>query len=138
MSTTALVHETYVKLVDQQRVDVDDRAHYLALAATAMRHILIDHLRGLRTRKRGGDWRRVTLDDALLAAEPDIDSMLELDDALRRLQRFDPRLCKVVECRFFGGLTVPETALALGLSPRTVDRSWQKAKAWLAREIDEA
>jgi RNA polymerase sigma factor (TIGR02999 family) len=137
LRTTALLHETYLRLVDQRRVDVADRAHYLALASTAMRHILIDHARSRGARKRGGDWRRVALDDAPIVAEDRIEELIELDDALQRLERFDERLGRVVECRFFGGLTVPETAAALNLAPRTVDRAWQKAKAWLAREIHE-
>lgn len=138
LRTTSLVHEAYLKLVDQRRVEVEDRSHFLALAATAMRHIVIDYVRSRRTRKRGGDWRRISLDDAVPTSEDRFDEMIELDEALSRLERFDRRLCKVVECRFFGGLTVPETAAALGISPRTVDRAWQKAKAWLYREIHEA
>jgi RNA polymerase sigma factor (TIGR02999 family) len=137
LRTTGLVHEAYLKLVDGSRVEVDDRAHFLALAATAMRHIIIDHARKVQAHKRGGDWRRISLDDALPVSEDRLEEMIELDEALKRLERFDERLCKVVECRFFGGLTVEETAAALGVSPRTVDRSWEKAKAWLYREIDE-
>lgn len=138
LRTTGLVHEAYLKLVDQSRVDVADRAHFLALAATAMRHILIDYARKRRTRKRGGGWRRISLDQPLPAAESRLDDMIELDDALQRLGRFDERLFKVVECRFFGGMSVRETAVALGLAPRTVDRAWQKARAWLYREMHEA
>ena len=138
LRTTALLHEAYVKLVDQNRVEVEDREHYLAVAATTMRHILIDHARSRRTRKRGGGWHRVSLDEDRIAAEDRLDELIDLDDALRRLERFDERLSRVVECRVFGGLTVSETAAALDLAPRTVDRAWRKARAWLAREIDAA
>lgn len=138
LQTTALLHEAYVKLVDQRRVDVEDRAHYLALAARAMRHILIDHARSRRARKRGGDWRRVTFDEGVVVADDRLEELIELDGALQRLERFDERLSRVVECRVFGGLTVAETATALDLAPRTVDRAWRKARAWLSREIDEA
>lgn len=138
LRTTGLVHEAYLKLVDLDRVEVDDRAHFLALAATAMRHIVIDHARHIRTLKRGGRWQRVPLDDAIPGSRDPVDELIDLDDALTRLERFDPRLCKVVECRFFGGLTVEETAAAIAVSPRTVDRAWEKARAWLYREIHEA
>ncbi|HSM36727.1 MAG TPA: sigma-70 family RNA polymerase sigma factor [Longimicrobiales bacterium] len=137
LQTTGLIHEAYVKLADQRRVDVEDRAHFLALAATAMRHIMIDYARARRTKKRGSAWRRISLDETVPATEDRLDQVIELDEALERLARFDRRLCKVVECRFFGGMTVQETAAALGISPRTVDRSWQKAKAWLSREMGE-
>ncbi|MEN8375355.1 MAG: ECF-type sigma factor [Gemmatimonadota bacterium] len=138
LRTTGLLHEAYLKLVDQSRVDVDDRAHYLALAATAMRHIVVDHARSRRTQKRGGGWRRISLGDAAPASDDRAEELIELDEALGRLERFDERLCRVVECRFFGGLTVAETAAALRVAPRTVDRAWEKAKAWLVREIHEA
>lgn len=138
LQTTGLLHEAYLKLVDQGRVDVQDRAHFMALAATAMRHIVIDFARARRTKKRGGEWRRVSLADELMPTEDALDRMLAVDEALRRLDRYDERLSKVVECRFFGGLTVAETAAALDTSPRTVDRAWRKAKAWLYREIREA
>ena len=137
LQTTALVHEAYLKLVDQTRVEVDDRAHFLALAATAMRHLVIDAARARMRKKRGGGWKRVTWDEAHLASDDRIEEVLEVHAALERLDAYDPRLSKVVECRFFAGLTVQETATALALSPRTVDRAWDKAKAWLYREIHE-
>lgn len=137
LRTTGLLHEAYLKLVDGERVAAGDRAHFLALAATTMRHIIIDEVRRARTRKRGGGWSRVPLDDRVPAPETRLDEILQLDEALTRLERFDERMRQVVECRFFGGMTVEETAAALGLSPRTVDRSWRKARAWLLREIDE-
>lgn len=138
LQTTGLVHEAYLKLVDQARVNAADRAHFLALAATAMRHIVIDHARKRRTQKRGGEWKAVSLDEAVLPSDDQLEELLELNDALERLERFDGKLFAVVECRYFGGMTVPETALALDLAPRTVDRAWQRAKAWLHREIHEA
>ena len=138
LCTTGLLHEVYLKLVNQARVDVEGRSHFFALAATAMRHVLIDYARERATKKRGGEWRRISLDGEVPAGEDRFDELIELDDALERLKGFDDRLCSVVECRFFGGMTVPETATALGLSPRSVDRAWQKAKAWLYREMHEA
>jgi RNA polymerase sigma factor (TIGR02999 family) len=138
LRTTGLIHEAYLKLVDQTRVAVDDRAHFLALAATAMRHIVIDYARSRATQKRGGSWQRISFDEALFGSDERLTEALELDEALTRLERFDERLSKVVECRYFGGLTVDETAVALGVGPRTVNRAWQKAKAWLYREIHEA
>lgn len=138
LRTTGLLHETYARLVDSTRLDVEDRAHFLALAAKAMRHIVIDYARKKQSKKRGGDWRRVVLENVDLPIAGTSLDVLDLNDALTRLERFDERLCKVVECRYFGGMTVEETAAALEISPRTVDRSWQKAKAWLYREIHEA
>lgn len=138
LRTTGLVHDVYIKLVDQARVEVDDRAHFMALAAQAMRHIVIDEARKRRSQKRGGGWRRITLEDAVLGSEDEEVDVFEVDQALTRLAGFDQRLCRIVECRFFAGMTIEETAIALGVSPRTVDRAWRKAKAWLSREIDEA
>jgi RNA polymerase sigma factor (TIGR02999 family) len=137
LRTTSLLHETYLKLVDQSRVEVEDRAHFFALAAAAMRHIVIDYARSRGRQKRGGDWQRISLDDNLRASDERLGEVLELDEALKRLEHFDERLCRVVECRFFGGMTVAATAAALNLAPRTVDRAWQKAKARLSREIRE-
>jgi RNA polymerase sigma factor (TIGR02999 family) len=141
LDTTALVHEAYVKLVARHRIDVEDRAHFLALASRAMRHILCNHARAAGARKRGGDLERVSIDPAQVPATAgpsagmSPDTLVALDDALRRLEEIDPRQSRVVECRFFGGLTVDETAAALGISPRTVKRDWQVAQAWLHREI---
>ena len=138
LRTTAVVHEAYVKLVDQARVEVEDRAHFMALAAKAMRHILIDYARKRQSAKRGGGWKSVSLGEAVPEVEDRLEEAIEVDEALARLERFDERLCRVVECRYFGGMTVGETAAALGVAPRTVDRAWRKAKAWLYREIHEA
>lgn len=142
LNTTALVHEAYVKLVRQERVSVESRAHFLALAARAMRHILCNYARGRRTRKRGGGIEPLPLDElkgvpgAALAPEDPSMLLADLDDALRRLEELDPRQGHVVECRFFGGLTVKETAAAMGISPRTVKRDWALAQAWLHREME--
>lgn len=138
LRTTDLVHEAYLKLAAQERLDIDNRAHFFAYAASAMRHIVIDYARRQGRKKRGGGWRRTTIDVDALPSSDTFSEMVELDEALKRLERFDARLCRVVECRFFGGMTVEETSIAMGISPRTVDRAWQKAKAWLYREIHEA
>lgn len=137
-TTTGLVHEAYLKLVDQSRIETEDRARFLALAATAMRHIIIDDARRRLAGKRGGGWQRIPLEALGTERTGRPAETLEVHEALERLERFDTRLCRVVECRFFGGLTVEETAAALEVSPRTVDRDWEKAKAWLYREMHEA
>lgn len=134
LQATALVHEAYLRLAG---VDVawEDRVHFLALAARAMRRVLVDHARAGRRVKRGGDAARVTFDEALLvSAQPSAD-MVELDDALDRLAALDERKAKVIELHFFGGLTYAEAAAALGISPATVDRDLRAAKAWLYREL---
>jgi RNA polymerase sigma factor (TIGR02999 family) len=135
LDTTALVHEAYLKLVDQTRVESTDRAHFFGIAARAMRQILIDRARKHGTLKRGGKWMRVPLDDDVVRVEDRADMLLALDDALARLAALDERLSRVVECRFFGGMTEPETAAALGISERTVRRDWLKAKLWLYGEL---
>lgn len=135
LSTTALVHEAWLRLIDHTRVRWNERAHFLAIAATAMRRILIDHARSHRRLKRGGRLKRVPLDSIELAAEDRADLLLALDDALARLGRFDSRQARVVECRFFGGMTEEETAEALGIGLRTAKRDWAKAKSWLYQEI---
>ena len=135
LGTTALVHEAYLKLVDQSRAEWRDRAHFYAVAATAMRQLLIDHARAHLALKRGGDRRRVSLDDTHLSIEDQAHGLLELDDALGRLKQLDQRLARVVECRFFGGLSEEETAEALGVTARTVRRDWVKARGLLYREL---
>lgn len=135
LSTTALVHEAYVRLVDQSRAGWRDRAHFLAVTATAMRRILVDHARRHRSAKRGGTLRRVPIESAELGAEERAELLVSLDDALTRLAALDARQAGVVECRFFGGLTEEETAEALGISLRTTKRDWAKAKSWLYQEI---
>lgn len=141
LQTTALVHEAFLKLVDQDRIAAESRAHFLGVAARAMRHILCNYARDQRAQKRGGGIPHVVLHESKANAvssnvrsEP-VGVLISLDEALRRLERVDPRQSKVVECRFFGGLTVEETAGALGVSPRTVKRDWAMAQAWLHREM---
>jgi RNA polymerase sigma factor (TIGR02999 family) len=129
--TTALVHEAYLKLVDQSRATWNDRAHFLALAAVVMRHILIDRARSRLTGKRGGAQDVVTLDDETIASDDQPDALLQIHDALDRLTEVDERLAHVVEYRFFGGLTHEEIAAALGVTVRTVERDWAKARVLL-------
>jgi RNA polymerase sigma factor (TIGR02999 family) len=141
LNTTALVHEAYFKLVGQSRIDVVSRAHFRALAARAMRHILCDYARDRATQKRGGDVELLPLEelwalpDQAVLSEEQSDSLVALDEALSRLEQIDPRQSRVVECRFFGGLTIEETAMAIGISARTVKRDWAMAQAWLHREM---
>ena len=135
LGTTALVHEAYLKLVDQTRAQWVDRAHFFAVATDAMRRILVDHARRFRAEKRGGDAERVSLSDSMLVAEERAETLLALDDALTQLAALDGRLSRVVECRFFGGLTEEETAEVLGVTARTVRRDWIKAKGWLHRAL---
>jgi RNA polymerase sigma factor (TIGR02999 family) len=133
--TTGLVHEAYLKLVDQSSAEWRDRAHFLALASVAMRHVLIDRAKGRTALKRGGVRRRVTLDDAIASVDDQAESLLEIDDALDRLARIEPRLARVVECRFYGGLTEEEIAEALGVTVRTVERDWAKARMLLRHAL---
>jgi RNA polymerase sigma factor (TIGR02999 family) len=135
LSTTALVHEAYFRMVDQERARWNDRAHFLAIAATAMRRILVDYARRQKRLKRGGERRAVTLDDAMLVADQRADTLLALDEALASLGALNERLSRVVECRFFAGLTTEETAAALQVTTRTVERDWQKARAWLYAQL---
>lgn len=135
LATTELVHEAYLKLVDQSRAQWRDRAHFFALASAVMRHVLIDRAKARARRKRGGEQRQVTLDDEMLAFDNDAASLLAIDDALDRLAELDPRLTRVVECRFYGGLSEQETAEALGVTVRTVQRDWAKARMLLSRAL---
>jgi RNA polymerase sigma factor (TIGR02999 family) len=136
LDTTALVHEAYLKLIDQTRADFTDRSHFFAVASNAMRRILVDYARRYLADKRGGAPRRVSLSDDMLVAEERADTLLAVDEALNELARIDPRLSRVVECRFFGGLTDEETAEILGVTSRTVRRDWTKAKAWLHKMLE--
>jgi RNA polymerase sigma factor (TIGR02999 family) len=136
LSTTALVHEAYLKLVDQSRAGWQDLAHFRALASLAMRHVLLDRARERCALKRGGARRQITLDDEAMAADDQPEVLLQLNDALERLATVDPRLARVVDCRFFGGLTEQETAEALGLTTRTVQRDWVKARVLLRRLLE--
>jgi RNA polymerase sigma factor (TIGR02999 family) len=135
LSTTALVHEAYMRLVDQTRVQWNGRAHFMAIAATAMRRILIDSARSRQTHKRGGALSHVPIESIELAIEGRADLLLALDAALDKLKQFDARQAQVVECRFFGGMTEEETAAALGIGLRTAKRDWAKAKSWLYQEM---
>ncbi len=135
LQPTALVHEAYLKLVDISDISWQDRAHFFAVASNVMRHILVDHARAHLTEKRGGEVQRITLEDALsFSKKPDID-LLALDEALKQLAEFDEQQSRIVELRFFGGLTIEETAHVLGISPATVKREWTMAKAWLFRRM---
>jgi RNA polymerase sigma factor (TIGR02999 family) len=136
LDTTALVHEAYLKLVDQTRAEWTDRSHFFAIAANAMRRILVDYARRYRTEKRGAAPRRVSLTDGMLVADERADTLLAVDEALTELARIDERLSRVVECRFFAGLTEEETAEVLGVTARTVRRDWTKAKGWLHRTLE--
>ena len=135
LNTTALVHEAYLKLVDQTRVEINDRAHFFAIAARAMRHIIIDYARSRAAVKRGGGVIPVPLDSVQIAILEQVDGLLAIDEALDKLSRLNDRLTRVFECRFFAGLTEEETAEALTLSLRTVQRDWMKGKAWLRHEL---
>ncbi len=142
LSTTALVHEAYLRLVDQTRAQWVDRAQFFAVAAGAMRRVLVDHARRHTAARRGGAGRRTVSLEALeaadsteLAASDRADVLLAMDEALERLAALDPRQARVVECRFFGGLTEAETAEALGVTARTVTRDWVKARGWLFQEL---
>ena len=135
LQATALVNEAYVHLVDGKAVEWHDRAHFLAVSARVMRRILVDHARARRALKRGGLPAKVTFDDALMVASEPVHDFAALDDALEALARFDERKSRVVEMRFFGGLSVEETAVVLKVSPATVMGDWRLAKAWLKREM---
>jgi RNA polymerase sigma factor (TIGR02999 family) len=138
LQTTALVNEAYLRLVGWKEVEWKNRAHFLAVAAQIMRRILVDFARSRNYAKRGGGLRRVSLDDALLVTEAADPDLLDLDGALSRLAAVDPRKSRVVELRFFGGLSNEEIAEVLGTSPFTVIRDWNLARAWLLREMSRA
>lgn len=131
VNSTALVHEVYLKMVDQSRVSWQDRSHFFGIAARAMRQILVDHARKRTRLKRGGNARPETLDENALSVAADADRILLIHDALDRLTAIDPRLTQVIECRFFAGYSEEETAAILGTSPRTVRRDWTRGRAWL-------
>jgi RNA polymerase sigma factor (TIGR02999 family) len=135
LPTTALVHEAYLKLVDQSQAQWNDRTHFLALAAVAMRHILIDRARARLTAKRGGDEEPVTLDEDTVAVDDRPGALLQVDEALQHVARIDPRLARVVEYRFFGAMTNEEIAQVLGVTVRTVERDWAKARMLLRRAL---
>jgi RNA polymerase sigma factor (TIGR02999 family) len=136
LSTTALVHEAYFKLVDQGQLARRDRDHFYALACRAMRQVLADHARRRNALKRHGKWSRVTLGDAMGPIHPNVEDLVALDEALTRLGGLNERLAKVVELRFYGGLSTAETADLLDVDVRTVERDWRRAKAYLYRMLE--
>ena len=138
LQTTALVHEAYLRLVRQENVRWQGRSHFFGIAAQLMRRILIDHARGHLREKRGGAVVALHLDEALVFSPEHSQELVRLDEALDRLAKLDPRQSRIVELRFFGGLSVEETAEYLGISPKTVKRDWAVAKAWLHAEVRSA
>ena len=141
MNTTALVHEAYLKLVDQKQLEARSRTHFFALAAKAMRHILCNYARDRLRKKRGGDFQRLSVEDIdaipanFVVTDEQSAMLIALDDALRHLDDVDKGLSDLVECRIFGAMSIADTATALGLSPATVKRHWTLARSWLYREI---
>ena len=135
LQTSALVNEAFLRLVDQKNVRWQDRAHFFGIAARLMRQVLVDYARRRGYAKRGGDVRRVPLDEAVVVSEERAAEVVALDDALKSLAEIDPRKSQVVELRFFGGLSIEETAEVLGVSPGTVMRDWTFTKAWLRKEM---
>ena len=136
LQTSALVNEAYLRLIDQKNVRWQNRAQFFSIASRLMRRILVDHARSHRYAKRGGDIRRVSLDEAAVLAQESAAELVALDDALKSLAALDPRKCQVVELRFFGGMSVEESAEVLGVSVVTVMRDWSTAKAWLQRAME--
>jgi RNA polymerase sigma factor (TIGR02999 family) len=135
LTPTGLVHEAYFKLVDRSRVEWRDRAHFFGVASRAMRQILVEYARRRGAVKRGGRVRAVALEEGLVPAEERAEALLAVDEALTRLAERDPAMARVVECRFFAGLSEEETAEATGTSLRTVQRQWRRARAWLYQEL---
>ena len=137
LQTTALIHEAYIRLIDQKNVHWQNRAHFYAISAKLMRRILVDHARSRQAAKRGGSDIKLPLEEAMIASEGREVDLVALDEALERLAAIDPQQSRVVELKFFSGMSVEETAEVLGVSTRTVKRDWNVAKAWLRREISE-
>jgi RNA polymerase sigma factor (TIGR02999 family) len=137
LEPSALVNELYLKLIDQRQVSWRDRTHFFGVAARMMRHILVDHARRKQSEKRGGDLTRITLSESLGTPENDRLDVVVLDEAMTRLEGIYPQQSRIVELRFFAGLTIEETAEALSISPATVKREWTMAKAWLRRAVTE-
>ena len=135
LQTSALVNEAYIRLVDYRKMRFQDRAHFMAVAAQAMRRILVEYARGHTREKRGGDARKVSLDEAATLADGKAADMVALDDALKMLAEFDPRKSRIVELRYFGGLNIDETAEIIGVSAATVKREWTTARIWLHRQV---
>ncbi len=135
LQTTALVHEAYLRLADQKEVHWKNREQFMGVAAQLMRRILVDYSRGHDAKKRGNDFEKVFLDEAEVVSKGKAADVIQLDEALTRLAEFDPQQARLVELRFFGGLSIEEAAAVLGVSRTTVKRNWNLAKAWLAREL---
>lgn len=141
LNTTGLVHEAYLKLADQKQLPAESRVHFFAVAAKAMRHILCDHARDRTRQKRGGSYRQLSLSDSdadavrIDLSDEQIETLSALDDSLEQLAKLDSRQSEIVECRFFGGLSIEDTAVALDISPATVKRDWMLARAWIYREM---
>jgi RNA polymerase sigma factor (TIGR02999 family) len=135
LQTTALVNEAFVRLVNRKNVHWQNRAHFFGIAAQLMRTILVDHARSHASAKRGGGANKLELDEAMVVSQQKASEVLALDDALKQLALIDPQQSRIVELRFFGGLTVEETAEVMHLSPATIKREWSTAKAWLYREL---
>src|SRR5437016_3664410 len=135
LQTTAVVNEAYLRLINRKGVHWQNRAHFFAIAAQLMRSILVDHARSHAYAKRGGGARKIALDDAMVISQQRAAEVVALDDALKRLAEIDPLQSRLVEMKFFGGLTIEETGEVLGLSPATIKREWSTAKAWLYHEL---
>ncbi len=135
LDTTSVVHECYLKLAERDHLQFANRSHFLATVALAMRQLIVDHARRRLAEKRGGGMARVTLDDHQATAQDDSETLVAIDEALDRLADYDERLSRLVECRFFAGLTEDETAVALDVSRSTVQRDWVRARAWLREEL---
>ncbi|HEX5708312.1 MAG TPA: sigma-70 family RNA polymerase sigma factor [Pyrinomonadaceae bacterium] len=138
LQPTALVHEAYMRMVDQTQVQWQNRAHFFGVAAQMMRRILVDHARGQSAEKRGGEFQKLSLDENIDVSGERASDLVALDEALERLAKLDPQKSKIVELRFFGGLSVEETAEVLGVSAPTVKRQWRMAKAWLFGQVQKS
>ncbi|HJX92216.1 MAG TPA: sigma-70 family RNA polymerase sigma factor [Pyrinomonadaceae bacterium] len=138
LQTSALINEAYIRLINQRDISWQNRAHFFGISAKIMRHILIDHARNYRYAKRGGGVRELPLDEAVILREERAQDLVALDDALKKLTALDERKSNIVELRFFGGLTIEETAATLKISPMTVIREWRSARAWLRRELQKS
>jgi RNA polymerase sigma factor (TIGR02999 family) len=138
LNTTALVHEAYMRLSEGADLDLESRLHFLRVAAKAMRYILLDHAKAKKRLKRGGDQQRVPFEEALAVSEAEAEELLALDEALSRLEAINERQSQIIECRFFGGMTIEDTAHALNISAPTVKRGWAMARAWLYREMQQS
>ncbi len=138
LQPTALVHEAYIKMIDQSSLALENRSHFFGIASRIMRQILVDHARAYNAEKRGGTAERFSIEDLDILPEQSAADLIELDDALKRLEAIDERKCRVVDMRFFGGLKDAEIAQVLGVTEKTVRRDWQFAKLWLLRELSQS